>query len=267
MDNRIKTAEEFANASFVLAGAAALLEVLAGYYNGGLIPIKGIWTLFPLALPLLGFWFGLFFRQVFSKPRWWVLSIVVLAAVFILFRLSTVLVCYKYTHTLRALLPAFLGFLIPAGKISSGESNLKTALLLMISLLAYVTCEFALDRVHAGHMAEGYKDMREQLLRVLNCGIWAPTLLAVWFSSEFSFSNAGQWLGSRKWFRWIASIVMVILLIGVVGELFEWRLEWWKIIDVIIQPATVFLGIVIYRLVCNRISGKEIKRYENVFKI
>lgn len=257
----------FVNASFVLAGAACFLFVLSGYHSGGLIPIKGIWTLFPLALPLLGFWFGLFFRQVFSKPKWWVLVIVALAAVYILFRLATDHVCYKYTHTLRAMLPALVGFLIPAGKISSGESQLETSILLLLSLLAYVTCEFALDRVHVGHMAEGYKDMQEQLFNVLNWGIWAPTFLTVWLSTEFSFSKAGQWLGSRKWFRWIASIIMVIVFIGVLGRLFEWRLEWWKFLDFIFQPVTIYLGIVIYRLICNRISGKEIKKYDNVFKI
>ena len=267
MDTLIKTKEEFKNATFVLAGAACLLFIISLLHSDGFIPIKGIWTLFPLALPLLGFWYGMFFRQISSNPKWWVRIIVTLAAAFLLVKLATDQVFYEYTNALRTLLFVMLGFVVPIETGDNGESSLKTGALVLLSVLAYTISEFSFDRINVAHMAEGYQDTKEMMSNVLKFGIWAPTFLAVWFSAKFSFSGAGQWLGSRNWFRWISSIAMVYVFIYRFGELFMWWLEWWMILDILFQPVTVYLGIVFYRLTCNRISGKEIKKYENVFKI
>lgn len=266
MDTLIITEERLKNATFVLAGAACLLFIVSLLHSDGFIPIRGIWTLIPLALPLLGLWSGLFLRYVFGTPKWWVRIIVASAAVLVLITLTTSRFSF-YSHTLRTLLFSLLGFVIPFEKDQHWEPSLRIAILLLLSVLAYAICEFAFDRTNAAYMAEGYQDMKEMMSNVLKIGIWAPTFLAVWFSAEFSFSEAGQWLGSRKWFRWISVIAMVFVFIYRFGELFVWGLEWWRVLDLLLQPVTVYLGIVVYRLVHDRISGREIKRYDNVFKI
>lgn len=259
--------EQIKNASFVLAGMACFLIILSEYYSSGLLHVKGIWTLFPLALPLLGYWYGLFFRVVVHSPKRWLAIIVTLAAILVLINLSTSKVFYDYTNTLRTLLFALLGYLIPLETVENEGANLKIGGLLLLSLIAYVTCEFTLVRIDTGHMAEGYEDMKELVLSILKYGIWAPTVLAIYFSTAFSFTKAGQWLGSRIWYRWIASLLMVVVFIGIFVQAFRWGIKWWGIFDFIFQPVAVYLGIIIYRLVCNRISGKEIKKYDNVFKI
>ena len=239
------------SASFILTGAACALILLSRcYYNfcDGL-PVKGIWTIFSLAWPLLGFWFGMVMRHLAGKPRWWILAIAAAASVLVFAGLGTDQVLYFHTHTLRVVLFALLGFIIPTGAYSSSDNSIKSGILLLLSLLAYATCEFALQRLHVGHMAEEYATMQVQASKVLYCGSYALELLTVWLFAEFSFSGAGQWLGSKRWFRWIASLLSVIFFISTLVSVFEWGLKWWYLVDIIIQPVVVYAGIVIYRLV------------------
>ncbi len=154
MDTLIKTKDEFKNATFVLAGVACLLFIISLLHSDGYIPIKGIWTLFPLALPLLGFWCGIFFRHISSIPRWWVLVTVASAAVLVLIILSTSHFSL-HTHTLRTILFALLGFAIPFEKDQHKEPSLKTGILLLLAVLAYAIYEFSFDRINAAHMTEG----------------------------------------------------------------------------------------------------------------
>lgn len=239
------------SASFILTGAACALILLSRcYYNfcDGL-PVKGIWTIFSLAWPLLGFWFGMVMRHLARKSRWWILAIAAAASALVFTGLGTDQVLYFHTHTLRVVLFALLGFIIPTGAYSSSDNSIKSGILLLLSLLAYATCEFALQRLHVGHMAEEYAAMQVQVSKVLYCGSYALELLTVWLFAEFSFSRAGQWLGSKKWFRWIASLLSVIFFISTLVSVFEWGLKWWYLVDIIIQPVVVYAGIVIYRLV------------------
>ncbi len=239
------------SASFILTGAACALIFLSRcYYNfcDGL-PVKGIWTIFSLAWPLLGFWFGMVIRHLAVKPKLWILAIAAAASVLVFAGLGTDQVLYFHTHTLRVVLFALLGFIIPTGAYSSSDNSIKSGILLLLSLLAYATCEFALQRLHVGHMAEEYAAMQVQVSKVLYCGSYALELLTVWLFAEFSFSRAGQWLGSEKWFRWIASLLAVIFFISTLVSVFEWGLSWWYLVDIIIQPVVVYVGIVFYRLV------------------
>lgn len=239
------------SASFILTGAACALILLSRcYYNfcDGL-PVKGIWTIFSLAWPLLGFWFGMVMRHLAGKPRWWILAIAAAASALVFTGLVTDQILYFHTHTLRAVLFALLGFIIPTGAYSSSDNSIKSGILLLLSLLAYATCEFALQRLHVGHMADEFAAMQVQVSKVLYCGSYALELLTVWLFAEFSFSGAGQWLGSKKWFRWIDSLLAVTVFISILVYIFECGLSWWYLVDIIIQPVVVYVGIVFYRLV------------------
>ena len=239
------------SASFILTGAACALILLSRcYYNfcDGL-PVKGIWTIFSLAWPLLGFWFGMVMRHLAGKPRWWILAIAAAASALVFTGLGTDQVLYFHTHTLRAVLFALLGFIIPTGAYSSSDNSIKSGILLLLSLLAYATCEFALQRLHVGHMADEFAAMQVQVSKVLYCGSYALELLTVWLFAEFSFSVAGQWLGSKKWFRWIDSLLAVTVFISILVYVFECGLSWWYLVDIIIQPVVVYVGIVFYSLV------------------
>ena len=238
------------SASFILTGAACALILLSLYhyhFSDGL-PVKGIWTVFSLAWPLLGFWFGMVMRHLAGKPRWWILAIAAAASVLVFAGLGTDQVLYFHTHTLRAVLFALLGFIIPTGAYSSSDNSIKSGILLLLSLLAYATCEFALQRLHVGHMADEFAAMQVQVSNVLYCGSYALELLIVWLFAEFSFSLAGQWLGSKRWFRWIAALLTVTVFISILVYVFECGLSWWYLVDIIIQPVVVYFGMVIYRL-------------------
>lgn len=239
------------SASFILTGAACALILLSRCYNNfnDVLPVKGIWTIFSLAWPLLGFWFGMVMRHLAGKPRWWILAIAAAASALVFTGLVTDQVLYFHTHTLRAVLFALLGFIIPTGAYSSSDNSWKNGILLLLSLFAYATCEFARQRLHVGHMADEYAAMQVQVSKVLYFGSYALELLTVWFFAEFSFSGAGQWLGSKRWFRWIAALFVVTVFISILVYVFECGLSWWYLIDIIIQPVVVYVGIVFYRLV------------------
>ena len=98
-------------------------------------------------------------------------------------------------------------------------------------------------------MADEFAAVQVQVSKVLYCGSYALELLTVWLFAEFSFSGAGQWLGSKKWFRWIDSLLAVTVFISILVYIFECGLSWWYLVDIIIQPVVVYVGIVFYRLV------------------
>ena len=239
------------SASFILTGAACALILLSRCYNNFnyVLPDKGIWTIFSLAWPLLGFWFGMVMRHLAGKPRWWILAIAAAASALVFTGLVPDQILYFHTHTLRAVLFALLGFIIPTGAYSSSDNSIKSGILMLLSLLDYATCEFALQRLHVGHMADEFAAMQVQVSKVLYCGSYALELLTVWLFAEFSFSVAGQWLGSKKWFRWIDSLLAVTVFISILVYVFECGLSWWYLVDIIIQPVVVYVGIVFYRLV------------------
>ena len=249
MDSNERT--KLISTSFILAGAACALILLSLYhyhFSDGL-PVKGIWTVFSLSWPLLGFWFGMVMRHLAGKPRWWILAIAAAASALVFAGLVTDQVLYFHTHTLRAVLFALLGFIIPPGAYSSSDNSWKNGILLLLSLFAYATCEFALQRLHVGQMGDEYAAMQVQVSKVLYFGSYALELLTVWLFAEFSFSGAGQWLGSKRWFRWIAALLVVTVFISTLVYVFDGGLKWWYLVDIIIQPVTIYVGIVIYRLV------------------
>ena len=77
----------------------------------------------------------------------------------------------------------------------------------------------------------------------------------------FSFSRAGQWLGGRKWFRWIVAVPCLFSFVLAASNLitagFRWDIILVRLIQFLVQPVTVWLVVVIRNAVKNRPARKN----------
>ena len=114
------------------------------------------------------------------------------------------------------------------------------------------------------------EDMRQFLLvvvtNVLPLAMIPPILLVV----ELAFSKAGQWLGSRKWFLWLAIPAAIISFFGALARspyriALDLSWETAVLIRILVQPVSVYLLVVLVRIVKGVAnSGLE---WKNVFTI
>lgn len=268
------------NASVTLAGGACLLITLGKVFSpySGLIPVRGFWFCSLLAVPLLCLWCGMLVRYRIGKPKAWFLVLVgILAAV--LFHLSrhTVKSPGLNGQSILYLFLIFLGILLPWDHIreNGDRTGAKSAALCAITALTYSALFLVWERLSAGYvMRPESEDMRQLLLvvmtNVLPLASIPPLVLAV----EFSFSRAGQWLGSRKWFFWLALPAAVISFLGALSSLpdafwfyFSWGTARW--IRFFVQPVTIYLAVVLWRALVKLFKGlkQDYPGWKDIFSI
>lgn len=262
------------NASFVLAGGACLLLTAGHFFHSpyGLLPIKGFQFVASLAIPTLCFWVGMLIRWKVGKPKWWVLAI---AGVAMLASL------YLSRHTVNIFnwpeirfywyFLVLAGFMMPWDYIleKRDKDGILSIALLVITCLTYAAIELTWQRMGTSVMQPKYEDIATLLLVVTANILPLATIPPVFFAAMFSFSKAGQWLGSKKWFQWIAGIASVICFIGLLpGLRFDLTLDpvfLTHLIMLLVQPFTIYLIIVICRIV-RKLRKKEMT-WKEVFAI
>ena len=115
----------------------------------------------------------------------------------------------------------------------------------------------------------------EQFLLVLTTNLlplaMVPPLL---FAVEFAFSEAGQWLGSRKWFLWLAVPAGLYCFLGAWfqrpwGIALDLSWETARLIRLLVQPVSVYLMVVIWRVAAKLIkrSKQDYPSWKAVFKL
>lgn len=262
------------NASFVLAGGACLLMIAGHFFHSpyGLLPIKGFQFVASLAIPTLCFWVGMLIRWKVGKPKWWVLAIAgvaMLASLYLsrhtvnIFNWPEIRFCWYFL--------VLAGFMVPWDYIleKGDKDGILSIAILVITCLTYAAIELTWQRMGTSVMQPKYEDIATLLLVVTANILPLATIPPVFFAAMFSFSKAGQWLGSKKWFQWIAGIASVICFIGLLpGLRFDLTsdpvfLTHW--IMLLVQPFTIYLIIVICRII--RKLGKKELTWKEVFAI
>lgn len=245
----------FKNASFVVAGGACLLMIAGHFFYSpdGLLPIKGFRFVAALAIPMLCFWAGMLIRWKVGKLRWWVLAIAA----------ALMFATYVYSFCIQDWLNVrfqwwgliLLGFILPWDYLYERRDpdGVKSFIVLLISALAFSTINLVNSRMMAVTMPSPVDDLGSVLKSVTKYTLPFVAVLPAYFAVEFSFSKAGQWLGSKIWFRiicWIAAATVFINIISnlssIGGDILVWRLT-----QLAVQPVTVYLFVVICRIICN----------------
>jgi len=241
--------ERFDNATFIMAGLACLIPVLDGY------GLKGVGYLSPLCPPLIGLWLGLLLRDISGKPRTWFLVLVASAAVGLAGWLLADDVIRFSTLSIRLTLYALLGYLVPFRSVFTGNNCVRKAAVLVPSIVTLVACSLSYDRLRACLDPALHEEWRAIVFHALDIAIGASTLLAVWWMAECAFSKAGQWLGSMKWFRIVSAVPMLLVFAGIVADIIEYGLKWWKLPILAAQPVTILAVLMLVRTAFKKRTG------------
>ena len=266
------------NASVLLAGVACLVPVLARIFSPyGWLPIRGAWLASMLVIPLLCFWCGMLLHyRVGGKARVWLQAAAGLVAAYMF---------YLSRHTVNApsmseiastyLFAFFLGIALPWAHLRENGDHIgvKSAVLCVLTALTYTAIYVVWQRLDC-KMQPRFADM-EQFLLVLTTNMlplaMVPPLL---FATEFSLSKAGQWLGSRKWFLWLAVPAALYCFLGAWfqrpwGIALDLSWETARLIRLLVQPITVYLMIVIWRVAAKLFNGlrQDYPSWKDVFKV
>ncbi len=269
------------NASVVIAGGACLTIILARlcspFYDW--LPIRGAWLATLLVIPMLCMWCGMLVHyRIGRKARVWCQAVAAAIAV---------VMFYFSRHSVKApgmegwaayfLLSFFLGWALPWDHIRENGDHVgvKSAVLVILTTLSFTALDVVWQRLIIGPvMVPECDDMRQFLLvlttNILPLAMIPPLVMAV----EFAFSKAGQWLGSRKWFLWLAAILALFCFVRTWDRVpsgfyldLSWETAYW--IRFLVQPMTVYLMIVLWRLAVKLFKGikQDYPTWKDIFKI
>jgi hypothetical protein len=259
MDSSLK------NASVVLAGGSCLLLFLGRLFStySGVVPVRGFWFITLLVFPLLCLWCGMLVRHRIGKPGPWLqIAVGMLTAVAFYFMRNTVHgpgiygLCAEYAFSF------LLGILLPWNHMLENGDRLgaKSAVLCVLTALGYAALFLVWQRFDSVVLTE-HADMRQFLLVVMTNVLPLASIPPLVFAVEFACSAAGQWLGSRKWFFWVAAAASAFCFVGAVANL---PYALWinnsfavaRVIRFFVQPVTVYLLVLLWRLIVRRIRTK-----------
>lgn len=259
--------------SFVLAGGACLIGLIGHYLRiDGPLHVRGIQFLTSLVVPTLCFWVGMLIRYKVGKPKWWVLAIAgvaMLASLF--FSRHTVNILHWMEIRFFWYFIALAGFLMPWNYLYErrDKDGYVSAVLLVITVFTYAAIELCWQRMGTSIMLPKHEDIATLLLVVTTNILPIAAIPPVFFAAMFSFSNAGQWLGEKKWLRWIVGIAAIASFIGILpGLRFDLTLDplyltrW---VQLFVQPVTIYLIIVICRIISK--FGKKEMTWKEVFNL
>ena len=261
----------FKNASFLLAGSACLLMIAGELFSpNGVFPIRGIPLLNGLIVPLLCLWVGMMIRLIIGKPRWWLLFLVSVAMG------ASYIVCFFVQSTPYWLNDRFqwygillLGILLPWERLweNRDKCGIKSFALFLLSSLVFCALDLFQGRMEAIELPAPYEDLGALLGSVSKYVVPFALLLPVFFAAEFSFSNAGQWLGRQKWFRLLGGILAFIsffvALFNIVGTRDGLFMRCLMIL--LVQPIIVYLIVIICRII-RKLCKKQLT-WKEVFAI
>ena len=271
------------NASVVLAGGvcivAVLGRILSPWSSGCIYPIRGFWLSTLLNVPLLCLWCGMLVRYRIGRPKAWFLVLAgILAAVLLYFSRSSI---YSPNYNNICFLWGFqflLGVILPWDHIreNGDRTGVKSAILCVLTALVYAALYLVWQRLAIGDVMKPDCADMEQLLLVLTSNVLPvasipPLILAM----EFAFSGAGQWLGSRKWFFWVALVAAVHCFFSALRTMMGFW-YWWhytfaaaRWISFLVQPVTVYLMVVTWRTGVKlfKKSSPDYPTWKDVFRI
>lgn len=268
--------ERYVNASFLMAGCACLAMVVnhlaisfSPYSLESAIP--GWSFMASLANPVLFAWVGLLLRRRSGTPRKWLPAAV---AVLVLFLLG------MYHHYLGSrgwwerfpflfLASLGLGYLVPPSMISEAgrRKGAEYLVLLICSVFSYTACAVVSGRIQWGGMPPELHEMTDLMVSLMDIAEPLLAVIVLYFAVMFSFSEYGQWLGERSWFRGIAIGVAAYAFLLSLGNLAWGLFHRWMFLAFFVQPVTVYLAIVLCRLIRRKAKGGEPASWKESFKL
>jgi hypothetical protein len=267
--------DRYTCASFLLGGGACTL-FLVNYllFHGApfaepLIP--GFGFLAGLAMPVLCFWVGMLLRGKRPSVRRWIQGLVAAFALFCMcMYVSPSRVCPGWWSFLYVAVIG-VGFLFPPHSLARAKKNpgWEYLLLFAVSAFSYTAISVSLDRVRIpAAWSVGFEDMSRLLERLLIITEPLLILLSAYFAGLFSFSRAGQWLGSRKWFRWVVVAPclfgVIVAVRNLVNGCYYCDILIVRLIQILIQPVTVWLVVVIRNAARDHFAKKNGFNPDNV---
>ena len=236
----------------------------------GALPIRGFYLLNGLVIPMLSFWVGMLVRFCAGKPKWWGLLIVSIAMI------ASFIVClfvpsmpYWLNERFQWYGTLLLGILLPWEYLWEKRDNcgIKSIVLFLLSALAFCALDLVHDRMEVIKLPAPYEDLGILLCSVSKYISPFVLLLPVFFAAEFSFSDAGQWLGQQKWLRWIAGISTVVcFIVSLFNIIGTWDGLFMRcLIMLLVQPVTIYLIIVICKII-RKVCKKQLT-WKEVFAI
>jgi len=179
-----------------------------------------------LATPILFAWIGILLRKRLPAPKSWV-KWLLLAFVPATYALWTVLHhrdIYWWADGERCLFlySAILGYLIPAEYLE--DCTHKKGWLELVLFLASTFCYYGVTRVEDHFSVVNFQMLAGEWTRLF-CRLmrFTPMAMSLFFLAQFSFSQIGQLIGSKKAIGWTAQILSMISLIMI----YRWAINWW----------------------------------------
>ena len=253
--------EKYLNASFLLAGAACLAMVVnhLGYAfaDGFLISALPGWRfLTSLSAPLLAGWVGLLLRYRYPNPRkrgYAVITVGILA-------LFCLCLHFLRVGSLRATSPCILlamtglGYLIPPAWLEEAgkRKGAEYIVLLPLAVFCYTASSVVSERIGVGALPPEFHEMEWLMTGLMHLVEPFLLLIVFYFSVMFSFSAYGLHLGETNWLRGLAIGAAAYTFLQSLANLRWGFFTHWTFLLLLIQPVTVWLVILLRRVIRRR---------------
>ena len=226
-------------------------------YTSSLMPGWGY--LSTLCYPILYLWVGLLLRCRFNAPRPLVRYAILAVTLTLFYRYAMVpqgngwLLRYTYLNVVFT----GIGYLVPPGMIEEAgrRKGWDYLLMLLVSAVCYTSISVVTARLRIGEMTLDFKDM-EPLVRSLSFNAeYLVLILTLYFVVMFSFSQVGQWIGGKKWFRIMVIVAAVLSFLVALSNVVLPPTLRFGIARFIVQPVTVYLVYILIGAIKKRHSS------------
>lgn len=269
--------ERYINASFLIAGCACLAMVVnhlvlvfSDYSFESALPGWSFMT--SLCNPVLFAWVGLLLRYKYRKSRTWILAVIAVSILFLLYQYILLLRHDSWWWEFKPVIYVAslgIGYLAPQGMIDEAgrRKGLEYLVLLLCAVFCYTACSVVSGRIQWDGLPPELHEMKGLMARLMNIVDPLLIIIVLYFTVMFSFSGYGQWIGGRNWFRGVAIGVSAYAFLLSVGN-FTWGLfSRWMILPFLVQPVTVYLALVLYRLIRRKVKGGGPSSWKESFKL
>lgn len=255
--------KEYMNASVLMAGAACIAMAVNYVVNAASMyesVLPGWSYMCGLCTPVLCTWVGLLLRYRFRNPRWWVQAIVIVAVLFLFYRYRHFLHIWFWWKSNPYLYLAMMGtgYLVPPGLLDEAgrRKGWEYLLLLLVSVFCYTAVSVVNSRLHYMATAPELHEMERLMEQLSNDTEPLIALLSAYFIVMFAFSETGQLIGGKDWFRGLSVVPAVFVFLALSGSLVRSYWRWGTyLLPLLVQPVTVYLAVMVWR----RIGRKRSK--------
>lgn len=238
--------ENYKSASYTMAGTACVVVILNILFwrfgSDGHSLVPGFRFAARLATPVLCAWLGITIKQWKGTESLWVIVPLAIVGLALLCAVAADPSFFSFDKCVRECLAMIiLGYIIPKKHLetfSKKELLIPSILLCAGAILIYACIVAVRTRVFVYPTIDGYADMKDLFLSLLQIGEAIAAIVSVYFVIAVSFSSLGITLGNLKWVRVILAIFCVLVFVrSVIGS----GHSIYSIIRIIANPVFVYI--------------------------